>query len=61
MAIILINYNTRHSVLAVMRVISEVMVITKAEAAVLWNRIRIAPAADAIKSLVVDFDDDIMI
>ena len=43
--------------LPVMRVISNVKVITSAEKAALSNRTRIALAVDVIGSLIVNFDD----
>ena len=54
MTIILINFDTRHSVPAVMRVISVVKAITLAAEAVRSNKTRIAAAVaeDVIKSVI---------
>ncbi len=51
--IILINYDTHHSVPAVMRVISKVKAITMVEKMAPSNKTRIAALADVIESLTV--------
>jgi hypothetical protein len=51
--IIQINYDTRHSVPAVMRVISKAKVITLVEEVAPSNKTRIAVLADVIESLAV--------
>ena len=54
--IILINYDTRLSAPAVMRVISKVKAITMVEKMAPSNKTRIAVLADVIESLAVNFD-----
>ena len=54
--ITLINYDTRHSVPAVMRVISKAKAITLAEEMAPSNKTRIAALADAIEFPAVVFD-----
>ena len=56
MAIILINYNTRQPVPAVMRVISDVKAITLAEVMAPLHKTRIVVPADVIELTAAVFD-----
>ena len=56
MVIILINYNTRHSVPAVMQGISEVKATTMAEIMAPSSKIRIVQAVVVIESPIVVFN-----